>query len=340
MPGLVYIGLSSSGAVVGNMVALLAAGIIGMLLTLAFLRGGEAKPSLDSAVTLLRYGAPIYLANLIGGALTQLQSSLTVVYLTNTEIGNWGAAQNFAVLVTFLTTPIATTLFPLFSKLERGTQNLSHAYRNAVKYSALAALPGASALIALSYPMMDIVYGAKYPLAPEYFRLFLQTYAPIGLGSVCLYALLNGQGETRMTFRLVLANLIIGAPLSMMLIPRLGITGLIATLIITPLPSILYSIHWIKKNLKLELDWSSSAKIYASSIAALLTTTGATMIAQGNAWLQLILGAAIYLATYLAALKLTHALNDDDYKMFRAIIGDAGPLAGPLNRLLGVFEKL
>lgn len=340
MPGLVILGWSSGGAVMGNMASLLVAGTTGFALTLAFMRGGDAKPTAESAKTLLNYGAPIYLSILIGGALANLQSSLYVLYLGETEIGNWGAAQNFGVLVTFLTTPIATTLFPLFSKLGRGTENLKHAYRNAVKYSSLLALPGALALIALAYPMMGIIYNQRYSLAPDYFRLFLLTYTTIGLGSVCQGAILNGQGETRTTFRVNLLVLLVGAPLSLALIPTYGIYGLIAALIISPLPAFIYSTIWIRRNMGLEPDWGSSARIYASSIAAFISTSAITTILPENNWLRFIIGAATYLATYLAALKLTKTLTDEDYKMFRVILGDAGPLAKYLHGLLDLYQRL
>ena len=52
------------------------------------------------------------------------------------------------------------------------------------------------------------------------------------------------------------------------------------------------------------------------------------------------LGAIIYLATYLLMLKATHTLNEDDYQMFRSILGTTGPLSEPLLRLLAIYKNI
>jgi hypothetical protein len=39
-------------------------------------------------------------------------------------------------------------------------------------------------------------------------------------------------------------------------------------------------------------------------------------------------------------LKATHTLNEDDYQMFRSILGTTGPLSGPLLRLLAIYENI
>ncbi|MFA5870262.1 MAG: polysaccharide biosynthesis C-terminal domain-containing protein, partial [Candidatus Bathyarchaeia archaeon] len=159
------------------------------------------------------------------------------------------------------------------------------------------------------------------------------------IGSIGPAALLNGQGETRITLRLNIIAFLVGAPLGLALIPTYGITGLIVATIIAPLPSILYSVYWIKRNMGLTPEWISSAKIYASAFAALAATLALTTFIPLTPWPRLILGGATYLATYLATLKLTRTLNGEDYRMFRAIIGDTGPLAKPLAKLLEAFEK-
>jgi O-antigen/teichoic acid export membrane protein len=343
MPALVLLGLGSGGAVMGQTASLLTTGAVAITLTLAFLKTGKGYHSTitrEEAGIMLRYGAPIYASSIIGNGLTWLYNSLMLTYVENTPLGNWSAAGQFSVLVSFLVVPISTTLFPLFSKLERGSPNLEHAYRNSIKYSALFILPGALALMALSGPMIDIVYGDQYTLAPNYFLLMLLSYLPAGIGSIGPTALLNGQSKTGVIMRTTIINLLVGAPLSLALIPTYGITGLIATTVIAPLPCIIYVVYWIRRNMGLTPDWESSAKIYISSNAALLATLAVTRIIPMASWPTLILGAPTYLAAYLASLKLTRTLTEEDYRMFRAIVGDAGPLAKPLNRILDAFEKI
>ena len=63
------------------------------------------------------FSLPIYGAMLIAGALTQIQNLLMTRHIPNDVIGNYSAAMNFGALISFFTFPIATVLFPLFSKL-------------------------------------------------------------------------------------------------------------------------------------------------------------------------------------------------------------------------------
>jgi O-antigen/teichoic acid export membrane protein len=194
--------------------------------------------------------------------------------------------------------------------------------------------------MALSWPMMRIIYGASYSEAPSYLQLYLLTYLPIGVGSLCFGPLLNGQGETHLTLRLNALTLIVGAPLSLVLIPRWGINGLIATLVASSIPATAYSILLIKRYFDIAPDWVSSAKIYASSITALAATLLFTTYIYLTPWPKLIAGAAIYVAVYAASIKLTRTLNEEDYRMFKAIIDDTGPLVKPLRRIIEIIEKI
>jgi O-antigen/teichoic acid export membrane protein len=339
---LVILGFGLTGAIVGHVTSFLIAGTIALIIALIYVRkiGRVEYPSRAMLHELLAFGIPLYLSTLIAGALSQFMSSLMVLNVSNQEIGNYGAATTFTVLIGFLTVPIQTTIYPLFSKLERGSIYLRHAYENAVKYSSLVALPGALALISLADPLIASIYSGKYPTAAGYFAVYLLLYITIGVGSSCQGSLLNSQGETRATMWMNVLNLLIGAPLALILIPRLGITGLIASLIISQYPAIIYGHIYIKRNLRLTFDHISSIKIYASSLLGLTTTTAILTVINMTPISELIVGAITYLVVYLAMLKATRTLNGDDYQMFRSMLGTTGPISKPLLRLLKIYEDL
>ena len=339
---LVVLGFGLGGAVVGQVASYLIAGTMALVITLTYLKRGPGftSPSWGMLRELLSFGIPVYMSSLVSGSTTQLLNSLMVLYVANEEIGNYGAAITFTILLSFLTVPIQTTIYPLFSKLERGSVYLSNAYRNAVKYSSLLAIPGALALIGLSNPLISTIYGDRYPTAAFYFILFLITYMPIGLGSTCQSMLLNSQGKTRATMWRNVINLLIGGPMAIILIPRFGIPGLVASLIVSPYPPLVYMHYYIKRNLGITFDITSSNKIYLSALVSLAATLALLTVINLAPIIQLFAGATAYLVTYLLMLKATRTLNEDDYKMFSSMLGTTGPLSKPLLKLLRIYENL
>jgi O-antigen/teichoic acid export membrane protein len=340
-PLLVFIGFSTMGAVAGSSISIIFAGLIGFLLAVLLMRNTrgriEITPMLREFGHLIRYGLPIYMSSLIGGGLNQIYSSLMVLYIINTQIGNYSAAGYFAVAVGFVTGPISIAIFPLFSMLSKGDENLGRAYRSAVKYSSLFALPIAGALIGLSSPLIGIIFGDRFPLAAFYLQFYMLSYVYIGLGSVATRNLLNGQRETRINLRCALINLFTGSPLALYLIPNFGIIGVIFTMLIAPLPSVVYSIFWVRRNLGFGPDWGSSGRIFSSIILSTLLTL-LLVGTQANLWVELFGGAAIFVLSYLVMIKILRVLDRTDYEMFRAIVGDTGVFARLVNPLIDLIE--
>jgi len=336
---LVILGFGLTGAVVGHVASFLIAGAIALIIALTYVKGGT-YPSREMLRELLTFGIPLYLSKLLAGSLSQFLSSMMVLYIANEEIGNYGAALTFAVLINFLTEPIQTTIYPLFSKLEKGSIYLRDAYENAVKYSSLIALPGAFALIGLANPLITTIYGNQYPTAAVYFAAYMLTYIPIGVGSTCQGSLLPSQGETRATMWRNVLNLLVGAPLALILIPKFGILGLVASLIVSAFPSIIYGHMYIKKALGITFDLASSVKIYASSLVSLAVTLAPFIFIHLTPIVELFSGAIIFFVSYLVMLKITHTLNEDDYQMFGSLLGTTGPLSRPLLKLLQIYKEL
>jgi O-antigen/teichoic acid export membrane protein len=341
-PLLVIIGFGTMGAVAGSSVSQILAGFIGFLLVVMLMRNIMGRIEITSMLrtlgTLIRYGLPIYMSSLIGGGLNQIYSSLMVLYVANTQIGNYSAAGYFSVAVGFVTGPISLALFPLFSKLRRGDENLARAYRSAVKYSSLFALPIAGALIALSSPIIGVIFVGRFSLAASYLQLSTLSYVYIGLGSVATPGLLNGQGETRINLRCTLIGMLTGGSLAFYLIPNFGIIGMIITMIIASLPSVVYALYWVKRNLGFGPDWRSSIKIYSSVIPSIVVTLF-FVGTQSNLWIELFVGSAIFVLSYLMMIRILKVLDREDYEMFRAIVGDTGVLGRFVNPLINLIEE-
>ena len=118
-PVLVLLGYGAFGAVLGNTTPILITGILGItIVVVAFLKDsssrGSALSNLQASKILLSYGYPLFLSTLLFKGLNQFYNILIAMYVDPSMIGNYKVATNFSVLITFLTMPIASVLFPLF----------------------------------------------------------------------------------------------------------------------------------------------------------------------------------------------------------------------------------
>ena len=344
-PLLVLLGYGAFGAVLGSTVPIVVTGVIGItIVAIVFLKDGEpsgrAPTRLQACKILLSYGYPLLLSNLSTGALSQFYNVLMAVYVDAYMIGNYRAATNFYVLIAFLTMPVATVLFPLFSKLDfRENSLLRIVFQNSVKYTALITVPVTTALMVLSGPAVRIIYGSNYQFAPLFLKLFIVNSLFVGLGNISVRNLLNGQGKTKVTFVMNLLNLCMGVPLSLTLIPRFGIIGLLLAMIVAPKPGLFFALWWIKKNFGFMINWVASAKIYLSAGAAYLMASYLLATFSFGDWCDLLLGGGLLVMIYSLLIPLTGAMERSDIQNLRNIMGALGPLSPLFNMFLAIFER-
>lgn len=340
-PLLAITGYGAFGALTGNAASTAASAIISLMLVMRSLRGasgGSSSKADGTARMLLGFGYPLFLSSLLTGGISQLYNLLLAMSVEASMIGNYHAALNFSVLINLLAMPITTVLFPLFSRFDSGEGALSTLYRASVKYSALIIVPATMGLILVSDQLVRIIYGGGYQWAPLFLRLYALNYLFAGLGSLCLGSLLNGQGKTRVTFNMNLIYLCVGVPMGLLLIPRMGVTGLLLTVLLASKPGLLYALWWIRGELGLMFDWMASAKIYLSSGVSYLISLLILSILDLSDWCGLLLGILTLSLAYSLLLPLTGALEEEDMKALKAMAGALGPLAPILKLLIILIE--
>jgi len=354
-PLLVFLGYGIMGAIQGQIVAQLTAGILGIIIFyFALFRNPKEKSSnkidiTGTLKTLLKYGLPLSVLVVIGGFLPQFYNTLLTQSFTmtnstsyTTALGNFQAAVNFTVLISFFTVPIATVLFPAFSKLkaEEEKKTLRVVFQSSVKYGALLTLPVTLMIMVLSEPLVFTVVGTEYTEAPFFLTLYSIIYLYAGLGNLSLGNFLNGQGKTQITMRMALLTLCMGLLLGWLLIPQFGVVGLIVANSVAGLPSLFSGLWWIRKNFGATIDFVSSAKILlASGVAAVVTHL---LLSQLNYsyWIELIAGGVCFLAVYLVTAPLIRAVDKKDVRHLREMLSGLGPLSYIFNIPLEIIEKL
>jgi len=347
-PLLVLLGYGTFGAILGYTTGFLISGILGILIIYIIfhknLHGkSDDKTKLTTIFkTMFGYGLPLSISTILGGSLVQFYNFMMAIYCTDFMIGNYKAAVNFTVLITFFTTPITTVLFPAFSKLnpEKAMETLRTIFQYSIKYASLLTIPATAAIMALSRPLVFTLFGEKYTSAPLFLTLYAISYLYTALGNLSLGNFLNGQGKTMVTMKLTLITLATGLPLSFLLIPRFGITGLIITILVSGLPSLATGLWWIKKHFGVTVDWKSSTKILVASTTAAIITQLILSQLHTLEWISLIIGGTIFLGTYLIATPLMRAVDADDIKNLKGMLSELGPISHLFNLPLNFIEKL
>ena len=339
---LLLIGLGTFGAVLAYTASQVVAGLVGVLLVFIIIKFEAGKTSLswEMLKKFLNYGIPVSAGSLIGGILTQLFNSLMVIYVSTELIGNYGAATNFGTIVSFLTVPISTTLFPLFSKFKKNDPELKSIFRIAVKYTAMITLPVVLVMIALSGPLTQVIYGIDYPYVALYLNLYILNFAWEGIGGLSLNNAINGVGESRVGLRAGIITLITGTILVLILGPIYGIVGILVTSIICNRAGWLYQITWAKRNMNLTVDWRSTTKIYLVAAIAFLATYTIINILNLTNWTALILGGLTYLIIYLPLLPLSGALKKIDLSRLDVMTGGLGPIGLLGHTILSLLGRL
>lgn len=244
---------------------------------------------------MFRYALPLFFSTIFSNFLAQFYNFIIAIYASNFLVGNFAVANNFTVLLTFFAAPITTMLFPAFSKLdaEKDKQTLKIVFKSSIKYSSLFVIPPTIALMALANPAVSALFGAEYAAAPLFLVLLAMIYLLTAAGSLSVGNLINGLGETGFYFKLAVVNAAIGITLAFLLVPTLGVVGLIITTIFDGIPGLVISLHWIKKHYDASVDWFSSAKILVSSAASGTLTYFVVSSVSLSSWLKLIIGSAV-----------------------------------------------
>jgi O-antigen/teichoic acid export membrane protein len=347
-PLLVYLGFGAIGAVAGFTVASVASGVTGIFLLyfIIFRKLPSEKTNkaklFQTLKPLLRYGVPISITTIIGGISTQIYYFLMASYADLAMIGNYKIASNFALFLTFFTIPIQTVLFPAFSKLDpaKDKQLLKTVFASSVKYSSLFLVPATIALMILSTPMISTIYGDKWLSAPFFLTLSVVGNVVVLLGSISCSRLLYAMGETRMLMKLSTLTLCIGVPLAFLLIPPLGILGvIIVSSLIAGVPSMSIGIYWTWKRYGTKPDLRNSAKILLASTVAGIITYLFVNIFTAAWWILLISGSVLFLILYLIFMPVFGAVNQMDISNLRAMFSELGPISPLLEIPLAIVEK-
>jgi len=347
-PVLVYIGYSVLGAILGYALSFLIAGMIGtILLYTLFLKKLKKRNPYKLMLTktlrkMLNFGVPLSISSILTGFLIQFYSFVMAMYCSDLMIGNYQVAMQFATILTFFTIPISTTMFPAFSKInpQKEHELLQTVFAASVKYTTIILIPAATAVIALSRPMITTLFGEKWTYAPFFLSLYVISNLLAAFGSLSLPNFLAGLAETKILMKLNLLSFCFGVPLAFLMVPNFGIVGVILGGLFATFPKLILGLTWIWRHYRVKVNFNSSIRIlFSSGISAAITYHLINLIGTSE-WIKLIIGAAMFLALYLTITPLIGAVNKTDIENLRAMLSDMGIISKIINSPLSFAEKI
>ena len=343
---LVLLGFSVAGAVLGHVAGYIIAGVFCSSILLLILRK-SAKNSDDNigftqtSRTLISYGIPLYLSAILGGFVYPYQNFILAIFTTNIDIGNLKAASNFYALVTVVSAPITTALFPAFSKLDSTmSDKITTFFKFANKYTTILIVPIATLLIVFSKEITQIIYGSTYQTAALFLSIHCLLYFLVGLGFLSLASLFNGLGKTRITLIMSLITLMAILTLSPILAKAYGVPGVIVALISAHAASTCYGMYVAKRNFEIEFDTKSLVKIYLIGIASTVPSLLLLQTSMLPGLVNVIVGGLLYLAIYVTLAPITGIVNNSELKTVNEVVQKIKLLAPIIKPLLRYQEKI
>lgn len=330
-PLLIIAGFGVAGAISGQILGWVLASAVGVWILLAYQRIFRNKSQetvlekqrAQDIETMMRYGLPVYLGTLVSSILLQYQNIVLAFFTTNTEIGNFTVARNFGALIGILATPVATALFPAFSKLDLETrkQELQTMFENSVKYTTLLIIPLAIFVAVASRDLIRAVYGVAYTYAAIYLALYVGTFLLTGVGSQVIGAFLNGVGRTKVTLIIALVQLAIFLPAAPLMAWAHGVSGMIVALILSSVVSTSFGLWLATKRYGMRVDLVGSFLTLACALTSALPVLPIIHYSTLPSLVKVILACLVYLAAFLTLAPLFRAVKRTDLETLAPILG-------------------
>jgi O-antigen/teichoic acid export membrane protein len=342
---LVLLGLNVAGAVIGHVASFVIAGVVSIGL-LFFLLHRTLKTEGNSSFArdlkiLVSYGIPLYVAILLTGFVLPYQNLILAMFTSDIDIGNFKAAANFIALITVFSIPIRTTLLPAFSKLNSSTSGkIREFFKLANKYTAMLVVPIAILIMTFSNEIVQIVYGSTFQSASLFLSIYCPLYFLVGIGYLTLSTLFNGLGETRITLRISLINVLIFVVLAPLSASIYGVPGLIIAFLISNTIGTSYGSYIARTKFKIEFDTRSLIKIYLVSIISSIPALLLLQFASMPKLFSVTAGGLLYLFTYATLTPLTRAITSSELDKATDILQKIKPLNYIVKPLIHYQKKI
>jgi len=321
---LVLLGFSVAGAVLGYVASYVVAATVGGLILLLFLskrrvpeKHHDVKKDLR---VLMNYGTPLYVSVLLTGLIPLYSKIVLANFVTDTEIGNYKQALNFATLMTVLSIPITTALLPAFSKLDlSANQKIKTFFKLANKYTAMLIIPVTVLIIVYSSEIVQIILGSEYQLAGSFLATQSLVYFLVGIGYITLAGFYNGLGETKTTMIIGVITFSTLGVLCPILVQAFKVQGAIMAFLIASTAGTVYGMITARKKFGVEYDTLSLLKIYSISLISAIPSVLMLVFLPLPRLANFVVGSVLYLLIYATLAPITRIVTMPELEMAERI---------------------
>lgn len=329
---LVLLGFGVFGALSGYVIASLLAGMFGVLaLYLRKLRSGGSRVNekrwsfaefRSDVKTMMRFGLPVYFGNTILQLSQRLIITIAIAYVaSNRIIGFYSAASNVTQSILAISMGFNSAFFAAFASLDGMNSDTSLAFKYGVKYVSYFMMPLIVFIVATPSFFINAFYGRAYSQG-SYFLVFLAlAYLPYAFGYSVLAPFINGTGNTKLNLLMDVAEALGTVIPAFVLISflRLGILGLLLTVMISNVAPTIFGLYAAQKYLHAKPDYVNLIRTsFVCIICYLILYPLSSFALRGvSVLISFPIELLVFLIAYLTFMPLVRAVQHEDINRLR-----------------------
>jgi O-antigen/teichoic acid export membrane protein len=248
------------------------------------------------------------------------------------------ASSNFLALISVLTLPLVSALFPAFSKFEKKSQEVRKFFGIATMYATTLVVPSTIVMAIFSKELIEVVYGFQWISAPAFLSLNVMLYLLVGLGYLVQDSFFNGIGETFTTLKMALTNFLLFIALSPFLTMYFSVQGLIGATLISNIVATIYGAYKAKNKFKVEFYFKKVFLVYLAAVLSAAPALPILILMPFSSLLKIAIASSVYLIFYITPLPLLSVITKSEIEKIKKITTRI-PLIKPLIAILLEYEK-
>lgn len=317
--GLVIYGYGYVGAVMGMLIGLFVGSIVSIGYIVRRIGFKVIMPKRKPIKELTTFSVPVVTSQIATQGAQNLGVLILGVFAASAIVGNYGAAFKFARVIELGITAITFVLLPAFSTalMKKSTaEGIGKLYNKSLHYTSLIMFPAVAYLIAVSAPLVRLLFSASYTTAPLYFAV-IATGMALGLVGTYAGTLIVGHGDTKKFMKYQVFAVVIQIALLLVLTPTYQAIGvLVALFAVTPIVLDIVYIKALEGQFKVKHELKSIfSTALASIVLGFILYYASTLLSFG--YLTIIVDIVLAILIYPPAVGLLHGVTKSDIKFMR-----------------------
>ena len=314
--GLVYLGYGVIGAIVGYTIASIITALLALIIV--FFKFYNRLPVSSSNKSMrkdvLKYSMPLAITSISYFIYIQSDILMLGYFTTSSEVGFYSIARQILYVVMLPMSSLRISIQPMVTYLYGENKNTNHArleeiFNYTIKYGLLLMVPSVFGLIALSKPVISIIFGEEYSRTALLLS-FLSIYLIPRTIGVVGSSYLIGAGKAGIVAKLTIITAVLNFGLNLFFIPLYGALGAVITTLVTHSAYIFVAVYLAKKTYQIQFLsdlWINILKFIFASIVMYFGVISIRYLSTNlkGLLITMVLGAVIYMLILISIKGIT-----------------------------------